>query len=74
MNSQNNTQRHDYLVTGFLGFLILISLGIVINLSAKTPDVHISHSTNECVKVINYGDTNYTCDNLPSKYNHVWVQ
>jgi len=38
------------------------------------PDVHISYSTKECVAVINYGDTEYTCDNYPKKYNHIWVQ
>ena len=39
------------------------------------PDVHFSYSTDECVKVLNYteGD-NYSCENLPSKFNHVWVQ
>ena len=69
-----NRNRHDYFATGFLGFLILVSLGAILNISANMPDVHVSHSTNECVKVINYGNTNYTCDNLPSKYNHIWVQ
>jgi hypothetical protein len=39
------------------------------------PDVHFSHSTGECVKVLNYvEDDVYTCDNLPSKYNKVWVK
>jgi hypothetical protein len=39
------------------------------------PDVHISNSTGECVRVLNYTkDYNYTCVNLPSKYNKVWVK
>jgi len=39
------------------------------------PDVHVSNSTGECVKVINYAeDDEYTCNVLPSKYNHVWVK
>ena len=37
------------------------------------PDVHFSNSTGECVKVINYGDDEYSCDNMPKRYNHVWV-
>jgi len=37
------------------------------------PDVHFSNSTGECVKVINYGDDEYSCDDLPKRYNHVWV-
>lgn len=43
--------------------------------SLDRPDVHISHSTGECVKVLNYAeDDTYTCENLPSKYNKVWVK
>jgi len=39
------------------------------------PDVWVSYSTNECVKVLNYQETDkYSCENLPKKYNHVWVQ
>lgn len=39
------------------------------------PDVWFSYSTDECVKVINYveGD-NYSCENMPTKFNHVWVK
>jgi hypothetical protein len=38
------------------------------------PDVHVSYATNECVKVVNYTDEQFSCENLPSKFNHVWVQ
>lgn len=39
------------------------------------PDVHFSYSTNECVQVINYvKDENYSCENMPGKFNHVWVK
>ena len=38
-------------------------------------DVHFSYSTQECVKVVNYIEGHkYTCENLPSRYYHVWVQ
>ena len=42
---------------------------------ASLPDVWFSHSTNECVKVLNYeeGD-NYSCENLPKRFYHVWVK
>jgi hypothetical protein len=40
-----------------------------------SPQVHVSHSTNECVRVINYNpDDKYACDNLPDLYSHVWVR
>lgn len=39
------------------------------------PDVWFSYSTDECVKVLNYRETDtYSCENLPEKFNHVWVQ
>lgn len=42
---------------------------------AQMPDVHFSNSTGDCVRVINYDERfNYTCENYPDKYNHVWVK
>ena len=39
------------------------------------PDVHVSNSTQECVEVINFApEDNYSCENLPEIYNHVWVK
>ena len=42
------------------------------------PDVYVSYETRECVKVDNFpgfffGNTEYSCENMPSKYNHVWA-
>ena len=45
-----------------------------IDVAASMPDVHVSYATNECVKVVNYTDEIFSCENLPSKFNHVWVQ
>lgn len=44
-----------------------------------TADVHVSHSTGNCVGVTTYQgvffDTgDYNCENLPEKYNHIWVK
>ena len=39
------------------------------------PDVWYSYATGECVQVLNYAEgDNYTCENLPRKFNHVWVK
>ena len=39
------------------------------------PEVHVSSLTEECVRVINYTETHdYSCDNLPATYSHVWVK
>lgn len=39
------------------------------------PDVLVSNSSGECVDVFNYDEEDaYTCENLPERYNHIWVQ
>jgi hypothetical protein len=38
------------------------------------PDVHMSYETGTCVEVVNYGDTNFSCENMPKKFHHVWVK
>lgn len=43
------------------------------------PTVKMSYSSNTCVEVENYpstffGTTEYSCENMPEKFNHVWVQ
>ena len=59
---------------------VICSLSVVMSVYAisvvsNTPDVLFSNTTQECVKVINYGsEQDYDCDNLPSLYNHVWVK
>ena len=54
------------LVTGLL---------VAIDKAAALPDVHFSYSTNDCVKVVNYDDDdNYSCENLPKKFYHVWEE
>ena len=47
--------------------------------ATSIPSVKMSYATNACVEVQNYpstlfGTTNYSCENMPTKFNHVWVQ
>ena len=55
-----------------------IVLGVAVNYVDSVldqPDVHFSNSTGECVKVLNYAEGDlYSCDDMPKRYNHVWVQ
>ena len=44
------------------------------NEALKMPDVHFSYSSNECVEVVNYTDEVFSCENIPAKFNHVWVK
>lgn len=56
-------------------FVIFAGLAHAINTSMHLPDVHFSYATGDCVKVVNYNqDDNYSCENLPSRFYHVWEQ
>ena len=53
----------------------VVALGFAVNNALSLPDVYFSYSTDECVKVVNYKeDHNYSCELLPAKFHHVWVQ
>lgn len=53
--------------------LVLMALALVIIQYLETPMVHYSHSTGECVRVESKTGE-YSCDNLPTNYTHIWVQ
>ena len=58
-----------------MGVIGLVAIFFALTTSLDIPDVLISHSTNECVTVINYTDEDtYSCENMPTKYNKVWVK
>ena len=54
----------------------IISVGFIftLNNTVSLPDVQVSHSTNECVQVINYTDQQFSCENMPEGYTKVWVK
>lgn len=62
------------ILAGSFALASMVLLGFLALNVAAMPDVHISYSTGECVKVVNYTDEVFTCDNYPSKFNHVWAQ
>ena len=66
-------QMKNIITAGILGVAIL-GAAYAGNEALKMPDVHFSYSTNECVEVVNYTDEVFSCDNYPTKFNHVWVQ
>ena len=53
---------------------LVAGLAYAMNSALSMPDVYISYSTGECVKVVNYTDEQFDCSNYPSKFNHVWAQ
>ena len=64
----------SFVINGVL-LVSIVSLAVLgVNYAASIPDMEVSHSTGECVRVINYGDTDYSCENQPQKYHHIWVK
>lgn len=61
-----------------IGMAVLFTLAFVImwgvvKCASDLPIVQISVSTGKCVDVWDK-DRIYSCDNMPSKYEHVWVK
>lgn len=52
--------------------LLVITVTIMVTVLDR-PDVYVSTTTGQCVKVVNYTDDKYTCDDIPKSYNHVPV-
>jgi len=61
-----------------IGALAGVIFGMAVNAVENVldmPDVYWSNTTNECVGVVNYANgDDYSCNDLPSKYNKVWVK
>jgi len=59
-----------------LGVFALAGTGaLALNSVLSIPDVMFSYSTDKCVEVINYVESDkYSCENLPTKFNHIWVE
>ena len=52
-----------------------IALGSALSIAFDIPEVHTSHSTGECVQVLNFHEDHaFTCENLPPRYSNVWVK
>lgn len=55
--------------------IVLSAIFYAMVISIDIPDVLVSHSTGECVTVLNYTEEQpYSCENMPSKYNMIWVK
>ena len=63
----------DILIGSVVSIVLVGVFTLILDSAASMPDVYVKYSTNECVKVVNYTDEIYSCENLPSKFNHVWV-
>ena len=52
-----------------------VGAGFVIgSYMGSIPDVHFSNATGTCVKVVSFDENEYTCDDIPEKFNTVWTE
>ena len=54
--------------------VILTMFAVAFNKAMALPTVYFSWSTGECTAVDNYTDTEYTCEKLPKRYYHTYVE
>ena len=67
--------KSESFITSIFVALIIGGFTYAVLSAMSLPDVWFSHSTGECVKVLNYIEgEEYTCENLPSRFYHVWVE
>jgi hypothetical protein len=62
-----------------IGGVIGAGLFAMVDYAFSIPDVLVSYESNMCQQVQNYdsvlfGTTAYSCENMPTKFNHVWVK
>ena len=55
-----------------IGSLVFLTGFFVLAYWASIPQVHFSVKTHACVRVV--GDHTGGCDNLPTKYEAIWVE
>lgn len=61
-----------YAVT--LGIMVITLSLAMVWAGTNTAQVHTSWSTKECVKVIKSDGSEGSCDNLPERYENIWVR
>lgn len=75
LEKKMNKQTLKDILGGTVLVIFLLTFFSVIMNALNTPEVYVSNTTGKCVDVMNYADgDNYTCENMPSKYTHIWVR
>ena len=62
------------MVYTFISILAVAILSWIMFNSLNTPEVEVSWSTKQCIRVVYMDGTTDTCDNKPEKYDIVWVK
>ena len=62
------------MIYSFISILIVAILSWIMFNSLNTPEVEVSWSTKQCIRVVYMDGTTDKCDNKPEKYDIVWVK
>ena len=77
-NKNNTAARREKIliaiIYSFISILIVAILSWIMFNSLNTPEVEVSWSTKQCIRVVYMDGTTDTCDNKPEKYDIVWVK
>lgn len=77
-NKNNNAARREKILIAMIytviSILAVAILSWIMFNSLNTPEVEVSWSTKQCVRVVYMDGTTDTCDNKPEKYDIVWVK
>ena len=77
--NKNNTalRREKILIAMIYTVISILAVAIlswIMFNSLNTPEVEVSWSTKQCIRVVYMDGTTDTCDNKPEKYDMVWVK
>lgn len=77
--NKNNTaaRREKFLIAMIYTVISIIAVAIlswIMFNSLNTPEVEVSWTTKQCIRVVYMDGTTDTCDNKPEKYDIVWVK
>lgn len=64
----------EALLKGFLGLMIFSALAYSFWEFMNLPEVEVSHATGKCVRVVYADGKTDTCDNMPDRFDRVWVR
>ena len=77
--NKNNaaSRREKFLVAMLYTIISILAVAIlswIMFNSLNTPEVEVSWTTKQCIRVVYMDGTTDTCDNKPEKYDIVWVK
>lgn len=77
-NKNNAALRREKILIAMIytviSILAVATLSWIMFNSLNTPEVEVSWSTKQCIRVVYMDGTTDTCDNKPEKYDIVWVK